>query len=217
MDNKHVCTFLAAWLSDSQLVIHFCVDIPASSGWTDLIPVLFSDTCHMLTQSRAQQGYLPWGFHLLYFCSRLMKEFEQLPCHLTEQPHLFSMDDLYRAKKSQLVAPAKAVLRSALEHVETCEVSLKYCSFFFYLENTCSVYPTQSHESNCFMTPSTTSKAIYVEWKSRYCRSYSCQTQLQHSLHTLSNIWNVTFTLSTLGALLSILLLPLSKNVLYQS
>ncbi|XP_062287736.1 protein associated with UVRAG as autophagy enhancer [Scomber scombrus] len=55
---------------------------------------------------------------------RLINEFEQLPCHLTEQPLLFSMDDLYRAKKGQLVAEAKAVLRSALDHVESCELCL---------------------------------------------------------------------------------------------
>eukprot|EP00064_Thunnus_orientalis_P011995 superscaffoldBa00001790_g12028 len=49
---------------------------------------------------------------------RLMTEFEQLPCHLTERPHLFSMDDLFRVKKGQLVAQARAVFHSAINHVE---------------------------------------------------------------------------------------------------
>lgn len=62
-----------------------------------------------------------------------MAEFDQLPAHLTEQLHLFSMDDLSRVKKGQLTVQAKAVLNSAIHHVENCEVSLKHCvgSFFF--------------------------------------------------------------------------------------
>ncbi|XP_059198143.1 protein associated with UVRAG as autophagy enhancer [Centropristis striata] len=55
---------------------------------------------------------------------RVMSEFEQLPAHLTEQPHLFSMDDLLRVKKSQLVAQARVVLLSAINHVEHCELCL---------------------------------------------------------------------------------------------
>lgn len=60
-------------------------------------------------------------------CLRVMSEFEQLPAHLTEQPHLFSMDDLLRVKKGQLVVQARAVLNLTLSHVENCEVSLSYC------------------------------------------------------------------------------------------
>lgn len=61
------------------------------------------------------------------FCARVMTEFEQLPAHLTEQPHLFSMDDLLRVKKGQLVTQAKALLNSAIDHVENCKVGLKHC------------------------------------------------------------------------------------------
>ncbi|XP_060909559.1 protein associated with UVRAG as autophagy enhancer isoform X2 [Labrus mixtus] len=55
---------------------------------------------------------------------RVMTEFEQLPAHLTEQPHLFSMDDLLRVKKGQLVSQAQAVLNSAIGHVENCQLCL---------------------------------------------------------------------------------------------
>lgn len=55
-----------------------------------------------------------------------MSEFEQLPAHLiSEQPHVFSMDDLLRVKKGQLVAQAKALQHSAISHIENCEVSLQ--------------------------------------------------------------------------------------------
>ncbi|XP_037644952.1 protein associated with UVRAG as autophagy enhancer [Sebastes umbrosus] len=55
---------------------------------------------------------------------RVNAEFEQLPAHLMKQPHLFSMDDLLRMKKGQLVSQARAVLHSAINHVENCELCL---------------------------------------------------------------------------------------------
>ncbi|KAM7406759.1 hypothetical protein PAMA_002802 [Pampus argenteus] len=62
-----------------------------------------------------------WYIKKLRYCEyhgRLITEFEQLPCHLTEQQHLFSMADLFSVKKGQLVAQARAVLHSAIDHVE---------------------------------------------------------------------------------------------------
>uniref|UniRef100_A0A8C2WNE5 Rubicon like autophagy enhancer n=1 Tax=Cyclopterus lumpus TaxID=8103 RepID=A0A8C2WNE5_CYCLU len=55
---------------------------------------------------------------------RVMAEFDQLPAHLMEQPHLFSMEDLWRVKKGPLVVQARAVLHSAIDHVENCELCL---------------------------------------------------------------------------------------------
>ncbi|KAF3694401.1 Protein RUBCNL-like [Channa argus] len=52
----------------------------------------------------------------------VMTEFEQLPAHLTEQPHVFSMDDLFRVKKGQLVVQARAVVNVAIDHVENCKL-----------------------------------------------------------------------------------------------
>lgn len=53
----------------------------------------------------------------------MLAELEHLPAHLREQSNLFSMDDLQKVKKGQLVPQAKAVLQSAITHVENCEVS----------------------------------------------------------------------------------------------
>lgn len=55
---------------------------------------------------------------------RVMAEFEQFPAHLLEPPHLFSMDDLWRVKKGHLVTQARALLHSAVNHVENCELCL---------------------------------------------------------------------------------------------
>uniref|UniRef100_A0A8P4KB62 Rubicon Homology domain-containing protein n=1 Tax=Dicentrarchus labrax TaxID=13489 RepID=A0A8P4KB62_DICLA len=58
------------------------------------------------------------------FSGRVMTEFEQLPAHLMEQPLVFSMEDLLRVKKGQLVLQAKALLHSSIHHVEHCELCL---------------------------------------------------------------------------------------------
>ncbi|XP_047456024.1 protein associated with UVRAG as autophagy enhancer isoform X2 [Mugil cephalus] len=54
----------------------------------------------------------------------VVSEFEQLPAHLMQQPHLFSMDDLMRVKKGQLMAQARAVMHASIDHVEHCELCL---------------------------------------------------------------------------------------------
>ncbi|XP_051997783.1 protein associated with UVRAG as autophagy enhancer [Xyrauchen texanus] len=49
-------------------------------------------------------------------------EFEQLPCHLMQELHLFSMDDFIGVKKGQLCTTAKAILQSATAHIDICEL-----------------------------------------------------------------------------------------------
>ncbi|CAG5865362.1 unnamed protein product [Menidia menidia] len=55
---------------------------------------------------------------------RALAEFEHLPAHLVEQPLLFSLDDLLRVKKGQLVPQLRLVLHSATDHVQTCQLCL---------------------------------------------------------------------------------------------
>ncbi|KAJ8012981.1 hypothetical protein DPEC_G00048520 [Dallia pectoralis] len=54
----------------------------------------------------------------------VLKEFEQLPDHLTQKPHRFSMDDLQKVKRGQLVPLARAVLQVSITHVESCQICL---------------------------------------------------------------------------------------------
>ncbi|XP_062311513.1 protein associated with UVRAG as autophagy enhancer isoform X1 [Osmerus eperlanus] len=54
----------------------------------------------------------------------VLKEFKQLPDHLTQGPHLFSMDDLVEVKRGHLLPLAKEVLRSASAHVGSCQLCL---------------------------------------------------------------------------------------------
>ncbi|KAF4086663.1 hypothetical protein AMELA_G00086630 [Ameiurus melas] len=56
---------------------------------------------------------------ILYTC-RVLAEFQQIPSHLSEELHLFAMDDLVKIKRGQLLTTAKAVMQSATNHVEAC-------------------------------------------------------------------------------------------------
>ncbi|KAL6100538.1 rubcnl [Pungitius sinensis] len=80
-----------------------------------------------LDKFRELQEHLMGIKKLLSTCrlsGRVMAELEQLPAHLVEQPHLFSMEDLSRVKKGQLVTRTRALLLTAIDHVQRCELCL---------------------------------------------------------------------------------------------
>ncbi|XP_052420406.1 protein associated with UVRAG as autophagy enhancer isoform X2 [Carassius gibelio] len=52
----------------------------------------------------------------------VLDEFEQLPAHLIQELHLFSMHDLIGVKKGQLCTIAKALIQSAVTHIDICEL-----------------------------------------------------------------------------------------------
>ncbi|XP_062861749.1 protein associated with UVRAG as autophagy enhancer [Trichomycterus rosablanca] len=52
----------------------------------------------------------------------VLAEFQQLSFHLSQELHLFSMDDLIKIKRGQYLATAKVVMKSATAHVDTCEL-----------------------------------------------------------------------------------------------
>ncbi|XP_009461366.1 PREDICTED: uncharacterized protein KIAA0226-like homolog [Nipponia nippon] len=56
------------------------------------------------------------------FGESVLKEFEQLPSHLTEELHLFSLDDLVKIKRGQLLPLLKDILKSSTSHVDGCEL-----------------------------------------------------------------------------------------------
>uniref|UniRef100_A0A8C5U698 Rubicon like autophagy enhancer n=1 Tax=Malurus cyaneus samueli TaxID=2593467 RepID=A0A8C5U698_9PASS len=52
----------------------------------------------------------------------VLKEFKQVPSHLTEELHLFSLDDLVKIKRGQLLPLLKDILKSSTSHVDGCEL-----------------------------------------------------------------------------------------------
>ncbi|XP_004633180.1 protein RUBCNL-like [Octodon degus] len=56
------------------------------------------------------------------FADSTLKEFEQVPTHLTDELHLFSLEDLVRTKKGLLAPLLRDVLKTSLAHVASCEL-----------------------------------------------------------------------------------------------
>ncbi|XP_064031318.1 LOW QUALITY PROTEIN: protein associated with UVRAG as autophagy enhancer [Pogoniulus pusillus] len=56
------------------------------------------------------------------FGESVLKQFEQVPSHLTEELHLFSLDDLVKVKRGQLLPLLKDILKSSTSHVDGCEL-----------------------------------------------------------------------------------------------
>ncbi|KAK5860591.1 hypothetical protein PBY51_022055 [Eleginops maclovinus] len=53
-----------------------------------------------------------------------LEKFDELPAPLMQRPPLFSMEDLKRVRKGQLLPLAKTLLHTAVQHVESCELCL---------------------------------------------------------------------------------------------
>uniref|UniRef100_A0A672J9U6 Rubicon like autophagy enhancer n=2 Tax=Salarias fasciatus TaxID=181472 RepID=A0A672J9U6_SALFA len=79
------------------------------------------------------------------FSESVLVEFQQLPAHLMEQPRLFSMDDLLKVKKGQLVLQARTVLHAALDHIESCQLCLARGFFCEFCGEKDIIFPFQSH------------------------------------------------------------------------
>ncbi|NXE23701.1 RUBCL protein, partial [Ardeotis kori] len=66
------------------------------------------------------------------FGESVLKEFEQVPSHLTEELHLFSLDDLVKIKRGQLLPLLKDILKRSTSHVdgfELCQAKGFICEF----------------------------------------------------------------------------------------
>ncbi|XP_026152105.1 protein associated with UVRAG as autophagy enhancer isoform X2 [Mastacembelus armatus] len=98
-------------------------------------------------------------------------EFEQLPAHLLEQPHLFSMDDLLRVKKGQLVAQAREVLHAAINHVENCKLCLARGFICEFCREANVIFPFQSDICRrCPVCKACFHKHCFVEKQCPKCR-----------------------------------------------
>ncbi|XP_048197316.1 protein associated with UVRAG as autophagy enhancer isoform X2 [Perognathus longimembris pacificus] len=80
---------------------------------------------------------------LLKSCS-VLKAFEQLPGHLTDELHLFSMDDLVRTKKGLLAPLLKDLLKVSLTHVAGCELCQGKGFICEFCQSTTVIFPFQT-------------------------------------------------------------------------
>ncbi|XP_043434740.1 protein associated with UVRAG as autophagy enhancer isoform X3 [Prionailurus bengalensis] len=73
-------------------------------------------------ETREQLFHIKKLLRTCRFAESTLKEFEQVPRHLTNELHLFSLDDLVRVKKKLLVPLLKDILKASLAHVAGCEL-----------------------------------------------------------------------------------------------
>uniref|UniRef100_A0A2K5Z150 Rubicon like autophagy enhancer n=1 Tax=Mandrillus leucophaeus TaxID=9568 RepID=A0A2K5Z150_MANLE len=73
-----------------------------------------------------------------------LKEFEQVPAHLTDELHLFSLEDLVRIKKGLLAPLLKDILKASLAHVAGCELCQGKGFICEFCRNTTVIFPFQT-------------------------------------------------------------------------
>lgn len=78
------------------------------------------------------------------FAKSALKEFEQVPRHLTDELHLFSLEDLLRVKKGLLVPSLKDVLKATLTHVAHCELCQGKGFICEFCRSTAVIFPFQT-------------------------------------------------------------------------
>ncbi|EDL35837.1 RIKEN cDNA 5031414D18 [Mus musculus] len=78
------------------------------------------------------------------FADSVLKEFEQVPSHLTDECHIFSMDDFLRTKKGLLAPLLKDILRASLAHVDSCELCQGKGFICEFCQSTTVIFPFQT-------------------------------------------------------------------------
>ncbi|KAF6084834.1 rubicon like autophagy enhancer [Phyllostomus discolor] len=78
------------------------------------------------------------------FAERALKAFEQVPRHLTEELHLFSLEDLVKVKKGLLAPLLKDILKASLAHVEDCELCQGKGFICEFCRSTAVIFPFQT-------------------------------------------------------------------------
>ncbi|XP_003477359.2 protein associated with UVRAG as autophagy enhancer isoform X2 [Cavia porcellus] len=78
------------------------------------------------------------------FADSTLKEFEQVPGHLTDELHLFSLEDLVRTKKGLLAPLLRDVLKTSLAHVAGCELCQGKGFICEFCRSTTVIFPFQT-------------------------------------------------------------------------
>ncbi|XP_047409603.1 protein associated with UVRAG as autophagy enhancer isoform X2 [Sciurus carolinensis] len=78
------------------------------------------------------------------FAASALKELEQVPRHLTDELHLFSLEDLLRTKRGLLAPWLKDVLKAALAHVADCELCQGKGFICEFCRSTSVIFPFQT-------------------------------------------------------------------------
>ncbi|XP_077153494.1 protein associated with UVRAG as autophagy enhancer [Ranitomeya variabilis] len=78
------------------------------------------------------------------FADSIIKAFEAVPSHLTEELHLFTLADLYNVKQKSLLPGLRELLALAVAHVEKCELCEAKGFFCEFCQNSDVIFPFQT-------------------------------------------------------------------------
>ncbi|XP_057563809.1 protein associated with UVRAG as autophagy enhancer isoform X2 [Hippopotamus amphibius kiboko] len=78
------------------------------------------------------------------FAESTLKEFEQVPEHLTDELHLYSLEDLVRVKKGLLAPLLRDILKVSLAHVASCELCQGKGFICEFCRSTAVIFPFQT-------------------------------------------------------------------------
>ncbi|XP_030894968.1 protein associated with UVRAG as autophagy enhancer [Leptonychotes weddellii] len=95
-------------------------------------------------ETREQLFHIKKMLKTCRFAESELKEFEQVPRHLTDELHLFSLEDLVRVKKRLLVPLLKDILKASLAHVASCELCQGKGFICEFCQSTAVIFPFQT-------------------------------------------------------------------------
>ncbi|EHB15359.1 hypothetical protein GW7_16594 [Heterocephalus glaber] len=78
------------------------------------------------------------------FADSVLKEFEQVPQHLTDELHLFSLEDLVRTKRGLLAPLLRDILKASLAHIASCELCQGKGFICEFCRSTTVIFPFQT-------------------------------------------------------------------------
>ncbi|XP_060688895.1 protein associated with UVRAG as autophagy enhancer isoform X1 [Hemiscyllium ocellatum] len=123
---------LMKWDFSKHPVCHFSKQLLESIWHDPLFNIFYINKClyskvKELRKAKEIQEQLIHIKKLLRTCrlaERAMIEFYRICSHLTEELHLYSLNDLLMVKQGLLVPGLKGALKNVLAHVESCELCL---------------------------------------------------------------------------------------------
>uniref|UniRef100_A0A8D0H1R2 Rubicon like autophagy enhancer n=1 Tax=Sphenodon punctatus TaxID=8508 RepID=A0A8D0H1R2_SPHPU len=108
-----------------------------------------------------------------------LKEFEQMPAHLTEEMDLFSLDDLVKVKRGLLAPVLRDVLKNSTSHVENCELCQAKGFICEFCQNSDIIFPFQTAKcKRCAACKSCFHKQCFISKECPKCRRVAARRKV---------------------------------------
>ncbi|XP_063808881.1 protein associated with UVRAG as autophagy enhancer [Pseudophryne corroboree] len=109
-------------------------------------PALYSKVKDLARVKEVQQQliYIKKMVNMCRFADSVVKAFEEVPPHLTEELHLFTLSDLYDIKQRTLLPELRGLLAHCVAHVEECELCQAKGFICEFCQNAAVIFPFQT-------------------------------------------------------------------------